>query len=137
MAAASRSPPTPSTTYTYDLVGRRTAMTEARGITTTATYDDAGQMTAAGSPNETRSYSYDGAGRRTGMTDNTGTTTFDFDDALIEGDDRTVRILDQGDGTYAVVIDSLTTGSNVTSFYATEAEVEQNINDGRWIDHSQ
>lgn len=43
-------------------------------------FDDAGQLTARLSPNETRSFVYDDAGRRIQWVDATGTTDVSFDD---------------------------------------------------------
>ena len=66
--------------FGFDDVSRQTSTTDARGVTVSNSFDDAGQLTAQVSPNETRSFTYDGAGRRTAWTDATGSTTVTFDD---------------------------------------------------------
>ena len=61
-------------------MSRQTSTTDARGVTISNVFDDAGQLTGQTSPNETRSFVYDGAGRRTAWTDASGSTTVAFDD---------------------------------------------------------
>ena len=61
-------------------MSRQTAATDARGITISNTFDDAGQLVGQTSPNENRTFTYDGAGRNTAWTDASGSTSLTFDD---------------------------------------------------------
>jgi RHS repeat-associated protein len=66
----------------YDAAGDLVKLTDAKGRTTTCTYDPAGRLTevsySSGSPS-TIKYEYNKDGDRTKMTDGTGTTTDTYD----------------------------------------------------------
>jgi RHS repeat-associated protein len=66
-----------SFTYTYDLLGRRTSVTDAAGNTTSYAYDATGQLTQVALPgSQTITYVYDAAGNRTAVINNGATTTY-------------------------------------------------------------
>ena len=68
-------------TYTYTDDGRLVTRTNARGIVTTYTYDDWGQLLSVDYADATPdiAYAYDALGRQTSATDAVGTTTFTYD----------------------------------------------------------
>ena len=70
------------TSYSYDAVGNRTAVTDALGLTTSYSYDAANRLVAIDypTPDSDVSFSYDLVGNLTGMVDGVGTTTFSYDD---------------------------------------------------------
>jgi RHS repeat-associated protein len=73
---ASVATPTRAITYTYDAAGNRTVVADSQAGTTTFTFDNLNEVTAAG----TTTYGYDADGNRTSMTDGSGTTTYSWDD---------------------------------------------------------
>ena len=83
------SPDTGVTVYSYDTAGNRTQMTDARGVTSTYTYDALNRpdtLTYADSSLNV-TYSYDdptignnGIGRLTGRTDESGFTAYTYDE---------------------------------------------------------
>ncbi|WP_297776494.1 RHS repeat-associated core domain-containing protein [Mycobacterium sp.] len=84
------SPPTATapggitTTYGYDLAGRRISLTDAVGATTIYSYDAAGRLTGLDYSDLTTpdvTYAYDADGRRVSMTDGTATTNYSYDAA--------------------------------------------------------
>ncbi|MEK6762395.1 MAG: LamG-like jellyroll fold domain-containing protein [Nitrospirota bacterium] len=75
-----------ATTYTYDALSRRTAMTLPNGTQTTYTYDPASQVTqvlhqlqATSSQVNKAEYGYNGVGNRTSLTDRRGVQSFGYD----------------------------------------------------------
>ena len=68
-------------TYTYTNDGRLATRTNARGIVTSYTYDDWGQLLSVDYADATPdiAYTYDAMGRQTSATDAVGTTTFTYD----------------------------------------------------------
>ena len=68
-------------TYTYTNDGRFATRTNARGIVTTYTYDDWGQLLDIDYADATPdiAYTYDAMGRQTSATDAAGSTTFTYD----------------------------------------------------------
>ena len=80
---------TPTTTYTYDAMGRTASMTDALGNTTNYTYDALGRMTeellpapSEGKVRPATSYTYDSMGNLVSVTDALGNTTDYTYDAL-------------------------------------------------------
>ena len=73
--------------YEYDAAGRLSGKTLANGVSTTYTYDRAGQLLtlANAKPDHTVlsffNYTYDARGRRTGMATHYGAWTYDYDDS--------------------------------------------------------
>lgn len=74
------------TTFTYDALSRRTAMTLPNGTQTTYTYDPASQVTAISHQLTALSqqinkaeYLYNGVGNRTSLTDRRGAQAFGYD----------------------------------------------------------
>ncbi len=75
-----------ATTFTYDALSRRTAMTLPNGTQTTYTYDPASQVTtilhqlgASGPTINQAAYAYNGVGNRTSLTDRRGSQAFGYD----------------------------------------------------------
>ena len=68
--------------YTYDVAGRQTGMTDATG-TSGYTFDNANRLTSLLQPNATTGYGYDNANRRTSMTVSgvTGSWSYTYDNA--------------------------------------------------------
>ena len=68
--------------YTYDVAGRQTGMTDVTG-TSGYTFDNANRLTSLLQPNATTGYGYDNANRRTSMTVSgvTGSWTYGYDNA--------------------------------------------------------
>ena len=105
--------------YTYDVAGRKTGMTDVSG-TTGYTYDNADRLTSLLQPNATTGYGYDNANRRTSMTVSgvTGSWTYTFDNS-----NRLSTVLNPSSETATYAYDnanrvtSLTNGnSSVTSY---------------------
>jgi RHS repeat-associated protein len=71
------------TSYTYDTAGRRTAMTNPRGKTTTYSYDAANRVTGiADALSGTVAFAYDAAGETTSVTNPRGKATTSTYDGL-------------------------------------------------------
>ena len=75
-----------ATTFTYDALSRRTAMTLPNGTQTTYTYDPASQVTAilhqlgaSGPTINQAAYTYNGVGNRESLTDRRGVQNFGYD----------------------------------------------------------
>ena len=65
--------------YTFDVAGQKTAMSDATG-STSYTPDAAGRITSVTTPNGTVGYAYDTASRRTSMSvTGTGSWTYSYD----------------------------------------------------------
>ncbi|MEU9026234.1 RHS repeat-associated core domain-containing protein [Streptomyces sp. NPDC048383] len=83
-------------TYTYDALGRTTAVQDGRGVKTTYTYDNRDRIKTVDSSNyATVTYEYDGDGNLKQRSDGTGVTQYDFDPLSRE----TVRTLQNGSQT--------------------------------------
>jgi len=90
--------PQGTTTYTYDQAGQRSAARDPLGRTTGYRYNDLGQVTKISYSDGASpvTYSYDADGNRIGATDGTGQSTFSFDPsgkplATTNGAGETVR----------------------------------------------
>jgi YD repeat-containing protein len=71
----------PSQSYTYDELNRKKTYINGNGITTSYTYDMAGNLVQTSASNgNVVSFTYDNSNRKMSMVDNTGTTFYDYDD---------------------------------------------------------
>jgi YD repeat-containing protein len=104
-----------STSYGYDKVGNRTVMTNARGFTTTYTYDAVSRLIAMRDPlSHTVEYQYDALGNHAVMTDaNRTVTLYGYDKAnrllviTYTAEAKTVRYAYDALGNRTVMTDSL------------------------------
>ena len=110
--------------YGYDAVGNRTSLT-VNGTTTTNTFDNANELTAAGSD----SYSYDDTGNLTSKTVSSVTTTYGYDElnqlTSISGPTSASYVYN-GDGLRV----SKTVSSTTTNYTWDQTGIGQVISDG-------